>query len=135
MNKGQALFEMVIVIGILLLILGGIVLALTRSIKNTTFSDESATASRYAQEAIEWIREQRDTRPWNELTAFAGQERCLQNLDWNSPCGQIDNKFTRKATLTESGEELTVDIVVEWQDSEGTHESRLTTILTNWRQQ
>lgn len=135
---GQALFEMVIVIGILVLILGGIVVALTRSVKNTTFSDESAIASRLAQEGIEWVRQERDNSPWEDFKAKANnQTRCLRDLNWNNntndDCGLIDNKFKRTITLSENNDRITVDVVVEWENSEGTHESHLTTVLTDWR--
>lgn len=66
-NKfGQSLFELVVAIGIVGLVLVAIVSVATISVRNTTFSKEQSLASRYTQQAMEWLRGQRDT-DWDDF--------------------------------------------------------------------
>lgn len=140
-QSAQALFEMVIVIGVLVLILSGIVAVVTRSVKNTTFSSESAVASRYAQEAIEWIRVQRDTEGWDKLKNKAGQTFCIpappQWVNLNQ-CDLINGRYERTADLSfvaGNEDQIKVTVTVKWQDSAGEHNTQLETILTAWQEQ
>ena len=59
-NKGQSLFEVVVAIGIIALILISVVSLSVTSIRNSNYSKNKTSANRYAQEVIEWIREEKE---------------------------------------------------------------------------
>ncbi|MBI2268468.1 MAG: hypothetical protein HYU80_03445 [Candidatus Blackburnbacteria bacterium] len=130
---------MVVVIGVLALLITGIVSIVTFSVRNSSFSQSEAQANKYSQEAVEWIRQQRDGG-WDNIYSKAdGSVRCMQtltlNISGNCPqSSKIADTFIREATLTRiDNDTVQIDVKVGWTDSRGTHESRTSTILTNWK--
>jgi len=136
---GQSMFELLVavfVVGITLTALLGLV---TNSIGNTSFSRERTQAAKFTQEAVEWLRSERDS-DWGVFKARsspAGTVYCLQSLSWTSSCGTIANSpFSREVTLINDPADpdlVEARIKTSWQDANGTHESRVTTYFTNWR--
>jgi len=147
MNKGQSLFEVVVALAISALIITTIVSLVSNSIRNSTFSKNKTLAARYAEEATEWLRGERD----REITAFRtniqtslNSPRCFNSLSWSgigacSP-GEViaDTPFTREMTFSISligaKDLIQADIVVFWNDSQGYHEVRSATNFGDWRQ-
>lgn len=93
-NLGQSLFEVVVALEIVALVIIALISLSSSSVSNTSFSKNQTLASRYTQEAIEWIRGRRDMgwdepgcaspydgcfNRWVNLTPLA-TERCLPNL-------------------------------------------------------
>lgn len=143
MNKqksGQSMFELLIAVFVIAITLTAIVGLVTRSIGNTTFSKERTEAGKQTQEAVEWLRAERDN-DWGAFAARAtinGRNYCLQTLSWNSSCSAIPNtNLTREVTLyfDASADPNLVEarVVTRWSDSSGLHESRISTSFTNWR--
>ncbi|MFV1917388.1 MAG: hypothetical protein ACC618_02840, partial [Patescibacteria group bacterium] len=106
-RKGQSLFEVIFTLAIAALIMVGIVSLAASSIRNSAFSRNNTQATRYVQEASEWLREQRDT-DWSVFSGYAssapGEKWCLTSLAWpgsSGNCGTttIDGTFTREVTL------------------------------------
>ncbi len=147
---GYSLYEVIVVLGVVSLVLIGIVSLATRSIRNSSFSQNNAMASKYAQEAIEWLRQERD-KSWDNFYSKAsssGNIYCLRNLNsWPSPspngCGINDfiegtNNFYRESTLSlvsidgPSSTIVNALVVVRWNDSQGTHSVRSATTFTYW---
>ena len=60
-QSGQSLFELVVAIAISALIIVAMVSLAVNSIQNSNFAKNKALASSYAQEAMEWLRGQRDS--------------------------------------------------------------------------
>lgn len=138
MNKGQTLFEVVAIVAIVAILVTSIVSVVAVSVRNSRFSKTQAEASRWAQEGMEWVRQQRDTN-WPDFSQKAG-DYCMQNLSWTpgrcAGTATIANtSFERNVTIVPSGREFQVDVIVSWKDSGGSHQSRLTTVLTNWQGQ
>lgn len=114
------------------------------TVSNTTFSRDRTQAARLTGEALEWIRAERDF-DWPEFAArgsATGTTYCLNSLAWNfaGSCGGgviQDTVFTREVTLIYDAiadpDRVEIRIVTTWNDSAGSHESRLSTYLTNWR--
>ncbi|RJR30414.1 hypothetical protein C4564_00345 [Candidatus Microgenomates bacterium] len=145
-QKGQSLFELVLAVVVVGVVMVVLVRLVSKTINNTTFARDRTLALRHTQEAVEWLRGQRDAN-WGQFlgrSSVAGSKYCLQSLSFsaNGACGSgatIDNLFTREGVLARSTEPLTgrelVEVVVTtgWSDSEGYHESRVSTVLTDWR--
>ncbi len=147
-QEGMSLFEIVLSIGVLTLVLAGIVSLATTSVRNSTFSKEKTLSSKYAQEASEWLRSERDI----DRTAFINRagavdvavNYCLQTLVWSNTgvcsAGEVitgtpfkrDLTLTKKITSTKTV--IEADVVVSWTDSQGEHQARSSTYLSDWRE-
>lgn len=145
-EKGQSLFEVVLALGLATLIIVAIVSLATSSVRNTSFSKDKTVATRYAQEITEWLRGQRD-EDWDVFSTnilfcpTPPHVQCFDELIWGD-CGAcsstelIENKFIREISFTSvAADSISVEIKVSWSDSQGLHEVRSSTILTDWRSQ
>lgn len=142
-SRGQSLFEVLAAVAVIGVALVALISLSTRSVSTGSFARNKNLASRYTQEAYEWIRLERDT-DWSLLYARAGSTYCINNLNWSSPgsCGGYirdattgaNTIFQREVSLTAIDvAELEVDIVTSWRSGGSTHSSRSTTILSDWR--
>jgi len=146
LRKGTSLFELLItimVIGITLIAIIGLV---STSVSNNTLSNVRTLAARFTGQGVEWLRAERD-RDWGEFIAKAdanGQIYCLQELaSWPAVGSCTATQFVGETILTREAELIynpsvipdTVEarVVTRWNDSDGVHESRASTFLTNWR--
>lgn len=144
-NRGQSLFEVILAIAVLALVLVGIVSLATSSVRNSTFSRNKTLGSKYAQEASEWLRSERDKGrdAFIARESVSGGKYCLQTLSWTNTGVCVDEliadtPFTRNLTLIKRVElgktVIEADVVVLWQDSQGEHEARSYTYLSDWRE-
>lgn len=147
---GQSLFELVVAIAVSALVIVAIVSLVSTSIRNATFSKNSAIATSYAGSATEWLRSQRDADIntfVTNVTAVENSPRCFNNLDWTrtSGCGTdtiTGTPFSREITFSQTqtivGGSIktvyTADIVVSWTDSQGIHEVAISANFSDWRQ-
>lgn len=146
MNKGQSLFEVVVAIGISALIIVAVVSLVTNSIRNATFSKNKSLASKYAQDAIEWLRGQRDLNASTFQNNSLITNWCLSDLSWahSAKCDPTvdfigDTIFIRDLTFSTppdpSGKTITyATVTVSWVDSQGTHSVISATEFTDWRE-
>lgn len=130
-NGGQSLVEMLVAVTVVVIVVLGLVLATTVSLRNARFSKDQALASKYAQEWIEEARVLKETQP---NVFFADTSLCNR-----SPTA-VGGIFTRSRVCTLStvpGDStkkiMRVVVSVQWTDAKGTHKSELTTDLTNWK--
>lgn len=153
-KRGQTLFELVIALAVVVLVITGIVKAVTTAIKNSAFARNKSEATRYSQEAMEWVKTERDKKSWNDFTGKTlSSKACMSTLSWPTqavPCdtGLDSNKiqntvFFRNITIQDTNKapcestDSSCDITVEvfWLDTDTTqHTSTLQTRVTNWRE-
>ena len=145
-DAGQSLFEIILALAVTTLIIVAIVALTSTSIRNTTFSKNKTLASRYSQEATEWLRGERDTDFSVFETRALTPLYCLPALSWGSAtigaCAsgqQIANTlFRREVSFSSSvvnGKTLIqAGIRVYWSDAQGLHEVRSVTNFSDWRQ-
>src|SRR3989344_8192142 len=140
-QSGTSLFEVLVAIVVIGITLISLISIVTHSISNSTFSKNRTRAAALTTEAVEWLRSQRDN-DWTTFSGYAastpGNDYCLRDLTLDPmPCAQIENIFTRTATLTTisvNGQDaVEIHVVTIWNEQDGIHESRATTTLTNWR--
>ncbi|MBU0572259.1 hypothetical protein KKH23_01145 [Patescibacteria group bacterium] len=143
-NSGQSLFEVVLALGLATLIMVALVALVTSSIRNSGYSRNKTYATRYTQEASEWVRGQRD-EGWDVFSTnfiicpTPPHTQCLDALVWGD-CGTcdeteyIENLFKREISFSDiEVDSVTVEITTYWTDTQGIHEVRNNTILTDWR--
>jgi len=137
-QKGQSLFEVVIAIFIISMIIVGVVSVSTTSLSNAVFSRNKTLAGRYSQEAIEWVRGQRE----QDISTFivnttANSSYCLQTLVWSNigSCGSAEyidaTIFKRQVefstSLLSTKNIIEATVTTSWNDSRGYHEAKYTT--------
>lgn len=145
--KGQTLFELVMGIAIGVVVITGIVIATTLSVGNAIFAKKNALATRYSQEALEWLRTERD-KSWATVFskgASTTQYYCLPTLSWDIanhcslPQTISGTDFLRELSLLnkdlDGNDGLEATITVSWSDGTGKHSSHLTTQFTQWKTQ
>ena len=137
-QRGQSLFELIIAIGIGVIIVTAIVQLVTISVRNASFSKNKNEATRLAQQALEWLRTEKE-KDWAGFYARAGNPTywCLPTLAWTAgQCGSGQTisgstTFTRQATLDQEdvdGNTTSVVVVtVSWEQGGNTHQSSATT--------
>jgi|WetSurSiteA1Bulk_404760.scaffolds.fasta_scaffold00731_2 Tfp pilus assembly protein PilV len=147
-NKGQSLFEVVVAISVITLIIVAMIILTTTSIRNNSYSRNKTVASRYSQEAIEWLRGQRDAS-WPTFygkTSTIPRYYCFKvsplTPTWPSAglCGDSDyinsnTIFKRQLTLTRdplNGDFIIADVAVSWTDGQGEHKAESVTYFSDW---
>lgn len=138
-EKGQTLLELVVVLLVVGIIITGIIAIVSASVRNARFSKDQAQASRFAQEALEWVRQRRDS-DWTTFASKNSATYCMISLSWDhaTPCTSTDyivgTNFLRNVTLSSvNANTISTDVTVSWNDSNGVHQSRLSTHLSNWK--
>lgn len=137
-QEGQSLFEVVVAIAISALIITAIVALASTSIQNSSFSRDKTLASGYVEEAMEWLRLERDQNSAVFTSkALPGAAYCLSSIPtgilWNAPAGRCSlnqtisgSKFTREVDFLAcngcSANTIEVSVTVSWQDSKGLHD-------------
>jgi type II secretory pathway pseudopilin PulG len=144
MNKGQSLFEVVVALAISALIITTLVSLVSNSIQNANFSKNKTLAANYSQEAIEWVRGQRDLNTTAFITKIQTPKWCLQTLSWSNPgvCTenlQISNTpFTREVSFSvdsSSGKNIIeTNVSISWTDTQGSHVVKNSTEFADWRE-
>jgi Tfp pilus assembly protein PilV len=145
LNSGQSLFEVVLALGVITTIIVGVVSLTANSIRNSVYSRNKTLANRYAGEATEWLRSERDA----DFVGFqahttASVKYCLKNLNWNKvgDCSNDDKiaetslfrdvAFTNN--LVDQKTIIEADVRVYWHDAQGDHEVISATNFSDWRQ-
>lgn len=138
-EKGQSIFEVVVAIALISLILITIVSMASLSVTASTFSRNQTQASRFTQQAAEWLKSEKDTGWVYFKSHIATPNWCLDSLYWQKPgnCSSSDfisgTIFLRSVTLTLQGDgSIKVDVKTTWKDGRGDHVSVTSDILTNW---
>lgn len=147
-EKGQSLLEVIVGVGIVTIVLVGLISVITVSLANAQFSRSRTQANKYAQEASEWLRGQRDEMSWADFytKATSGGRYCLASLDWfvdNNNCPVINDDvdmYTRRVVLTPvcpidpcNDDKVAIHITVSWVQGQRTPSVELDTYLTKWK--
>ncbi len=145
-NKGQSMFEVVIAIFIIAMITVGIVSVSTNSLSNSIFSRNKTLAGKYSQEAIEWIRSEREKNPIGFITYSATAVYCLDSatisLTNTGSCsaaeiiaGTLFKRELNFSTSDVSGKNIIeATVITSWNDSKGYHEAKSVTNFSDIRE-
>lgn len=141
------MFEVVIALFIIAMIIVGVVSLSTDSLSNAIFSRNKTLAARYSQEAIEWLRSQREQdNVLFQSKASASTNYCFQTLAWTNTgkCGDeefISNTIFRRdvtfvvSTIQDDKKIIEANVTTSWDDSRGTHVATSVTNFNDLRQQ
>jgi Tfp pilus assembly protein PilV len=154
-SSGQSLFEVIFALGIAAIILVAMAGLSVSTLRNSTFSTDSATATQLASQATEWLRSQRDAC-WTTnapcvgfvtraSSVGAGTTWCLSTLNWPGTAGACGPQVTgtnytrsvllksRDADSVPGIDTVDAEVTVSWTDSQGIHDIKNNASYTDWR--
>lgn len=141
---GQSLFEVVMALAILAVILTGIVSLTSKSVTTASFSKNKAQANRYASEAIEYLRAQKEFLGWpafQTAVTASGGVWCMNDLTFTvsgacdpaNPSHNIGSSiFQRTLSTQENTDNIDVTVTVSWTDEKGFHETKTVSSISDW---
>lgn len=144
-QAGQSLVEIIVVVGTVVLMVSGLIVATTSALKTTRFSTTKSPSVKYAQEGIEQARKIRDSS-WSSFFAYKDSPDGLWCLNaanaWSSAqgsatncAGNLSTVFTRTVQFSwdAPNNRMQVQSVVTWNDGGVIRQSDVTTYFTDWR--
>ncbi len=127
-DRGQSIFEVVVAVGLISLVLITLVSMASLSIVASTFSRNQTEASRFTQQAAEWLRSEKDSGWINFKSHAASLTWCIDSLYWvkPGPCSSSDfvsgTVFKRSLKFTVNADgSIQTDVNTSWIDAKGTH--------------
>ena len=140
-KKGTSILEVVIATAMITMAVISALALTSKSESQNTYARHSAQASKYASEAADWLRGERDNQGFSTLASVSGSY-CISTLPVDflslgapTVCGDqnlINNIFKRTLILdNSSSDRVRASVVVSWQEKT----LRTTTIdleLTKW---
>lgn len=143
-QKGQSMFEVVLALFIITMIIVAVVILSTNAISNSLFSRSKTQASRYSQEAVEWLRRERENNSKTFGVVTNTGTYCLVALNFSNTGTCAANEiitntiFKREVNfstrLVSSKTIITATVITSWQDSKGYHEVRSSTDFSDIRE-
>ena len=134
-THGQSLVEVIIIVGVVVLLVTGLIVAATSTLRFGQQSKSRSQAVALAREAIEITRQMRDA-DWEALSVKNGTY-CLSELKvWtqeiNCPM-TLQNQFSRTVVFVTTGTSVSVEVTVRWWESDVIREVKLNTVFTDWK--
>ncbi len=139
-QSGQTLIEVIVAIGVVVLLVMGLIVSTSVTLKASQYGKMRSLGTQYAEEAVEATRNLRDSG-WSTFAAYGGVTPISWCLDkagaWTkmvvvcSP--NIDSLYTRAVTFTWDDPRMKVDVAVTWTDGAKTYTSSLSTYFTQWK--
>lgn len=137
--RGFSLIEVLIFVSILSVFFIAAISVSTVTVRNMKINEHKIIATRYAEELVEWLRSEKES----DWESFSGRTAtyCFNDvLSWSlagacSPPYGLDSFFKREATFTGTVvagviNQVSVDIVVEWQELGNTYKVPIKTVFT-----
>lgn len=131
-NKGQSLIEVVFALAIILLVVLALVQIVTGAIRSSDFAQKSSQATSLCQGAMEKIRSYRDQSTW-DLFITACDAKNSTTFQLTTPPLPADFTLFFDECFFVSDNQRRVTLKVQWSDSTGNHESKLTSYFSNWQ--
>ena len=159
-TTGSTLIEVLIATMVVVFVLVALAESFTLVLRNQRSSTGQEQATKYAQQAIEWIRSVRDTSGWQDFytavnadsthpthciptmpaTADIAAYQALSDVDCNTslPANAIQNEqafnsYFRKLVVTaSSADNITAVATVSWIEGTRTLDSQITLVLRKW---
>ena len=117
-SKSFSLVEVLVFTAVLGLFFVAAMAVATFNLKNIKIQEHKILATRFAEEGIEWVKQQKED-DWTGFIArgsSAGTIYCLNSLGWTSgSCGDysLGTIFKRELVIKNSGDAV---LTVYWQD-------------------
>lgn len=136
-QSGQTLVEVIVAISVVVLLVMGLIVSTSVSLKASQYGKMRSLGTQYANEAIEATRNLRDSG-WSTFLLYGGTSQCLNKAGtWAlmvvACAPNIDSFYTRVVTFTWDYPRMKVDVAVTWVDGAKTYSATLSTYFTQWK--
>lgn len=140
LQSGQSFFEVILALALVSVILVSLVMLSAVSVRTASFAKSKNAATRLTQEAIEWLRAERDTN-WSTFVTNAGTSTwCINNLNWSSPGSCGSNSFVTGTIIQRQAILSIIDastvqarVTASWTDAQGSRQVETSTYFTKWK--
>lgn len=151
-HRGQSLLEIVVATAVAILLITGLLVATSVSLRTSQNGQQRSKALKYAQEGIELTRSLRDSLDWASFTAYdpnagsASTTWCLVAAgNWKQGAcdpvvDAIDGVYTRAVTFEWNDRDsdpnkyrMEVTVTVSWDQAGQTKSVTLATYFTQWK--
>lgn len=143
MSSGQTLLEIIVAVGVMVLLITGLVVGTSVSLRTSQYGQRRSQATKYAQEGIEIMRALRDSTDWDEYIALdtngsGATLLCLGNDQNPTQATSCDpnlgenNTYTRDVSFDWNSPDsrVEVSVTVSWSEAGQTPDVTLDTFFT-----
>lgn len=123
-KKGTSIIEIVIAAALISVAIIAALSLANQSQKQNSYARDLAEATKYATQAGDWIRNERNSLGWTALSELDAGEYCLNDFPADftliepgscNPNAYISGtRYSRQISLTKDPDKLTIKIVVSW---------------------
>lgn len=139
LNSGQTLIEAVVVIGMVVLLVTGLIVGTTASLKSAQSGRARSQSVSLSQEGLEIVRSIRD-QSWSTFQSYTGSY-CLGSdkilVLSAGDCGTnvtgAENSFSRSIIFSWQDPKMVVTSTVTYVEGESIKDVTLVTYLTQWK--
>lgn len=140
---GFSLIEVLIFVTILSLFFIVAITITTFNLRNLKLQEHKILATRYAEEGVEWIKQEKED-DWQVFASHGATSLnyCLNSLDWSTltDCGSSYTLgppfiFKRSLIITNSGSPInkaTIELTVSWLDNDIVQKVVIKSIVYLW---
>lgn len=136
MNKGFSLIEVLVFTAVLGSFFVAAMAVATFNLKNMKIQEHKILAARYAEEGVEWVRQEKEA-DWPVFINHNAGGYCLNSLGWNPPCGENYDLgtpafFKRELTIAKSGsptDQVEGAVTVTWKEGSNSFDVTVKTVL------
>jgi type II secretory pathway pseudopilin PulG len=135
-NKAFSLIEVLIFVSILSIFFVAVATVTVASLRNMKINEHKILATYYAQELVEWLRDQKEA-DWVTFSTRAGTY-CFNETpipsNWSpTACSPLlKSFFLRQVVISVQGEQINIKITVSWDELENHYQVPLATVFTVW---
>ena len=109
LRSGQILIELTIALAVAVIAILALIQSATKSVSNSTYSQNQSQNTYNITQAVEWLRNEKNTS-WPDFAAHAASPiYCLQTLDWNTPASCVG----RKVVFAVNGDQVTATVSID----------------------
>jgi|SRR3989344_1644719 len=134
MKRGAMLVELLIALAVATMAIVGLVSLTTRSISTAGYSKRQSTATAYANQAMEWIRSEKNA-DWQAFSTHSGSY-CLNSLVWTTgSCPKIldSGTFSRGVVISSPApQQMQAVVTVSWSEAGKDFSAKQTTIFARY---
>jgi type II secretory pathway pseudopilin PulG len=146
-RRGQSLVEAVVAVAVVLLLVTGLIVATTSSVKFSTLSSYRTQATQIAKEVMEAVRDMRDSS-WTDFITKSDTTYCLSgSYEWTilppgEECAGDTGDFYIRTVIFElqtpdpdkpDQKRMKVTVTIGWAEGTSKKSATLVSYFTNWK--
>jgi len=122
---GQSIIEVIVALSLVVIVVLGLVKVTVVSINNAGFANDQRAATKYAQDQLENARKEKEEHEAIFWAKSGTEEDTIGKFDIKTTYTPLPNAL--------NPDKMNIQVIASWEDSKGTHESKLETYLTKWK--